>query len=435
MGFVEKRGKNSWRICARVKVAGQWTWNRTTIRMDPELSEAVQRRDAMRELDRLESRLSGDDPGSLTVRAWSEIWLEKHVAPDGSPVTVANYRHLLESRILPYFDGRDLVLADLTPALLTDWLSWVRSSPRKSTRRRDDALVRPRTEDEQKRLIPKAAAARPLSVNTVLHYYTCMTAMLSAAVRIGYLEHNPMDRVKRPKLRKKKKAYLSEEQAAALVALVMQLPPKQNALKLAVLLALTCGLRLGEVTALRFMDFDKQHGLLDISRALKYTGSTGSFLADPKTEAGIRTVALPPTMVQLLSDAWWTDSAMTQIDDHWRGDWWIVHGAHGAQLHKDTPSKWFRAFADANGFRGVTFHDLRHTHASLLIASGMDVATVAARMGHGSPAVTLSTYTHPFAARDLSAADTMTALLTRAGLPDPDHPAADPAAAPSADEK
>ena len=90
MGTVEKRGKNSWRIATQVKVSGESQWVRMTLRMDPTLSEDVQRRDANRELKKLENRLAGELDSTPTVREWSETWLTKHLDQDASPVTVAN---------------------------------------------------------------------------------------------------------------------------------------------------------------------------------------------------------------------------------------------------------------------------------------------------------------------------------------------------------
>lgn len=421
MGYIEHRGKNTWRITVNVKSSsGKWIPVRSTLHMDPALSQAVQRRDAERELRLLEQRLDGEIATAYTVREWSEIWLKKHVSPDASPVTVSNYRYLLDSRILPTLG--DKYLTELTPALLTDWLIQLRASPRKSTRKSEEALVRPRRSSEQKALVSRSAAAKPLSIRTVLHYYTAVSTMLSAAVRLGYLEYNPMDRVQRPKRRKKAPTILTEDQAVALLSLILDLPPERTAFKLSVLLALTCSLRLGEVGALRFMDFNKEAGTLAISQALKYTPDTGAFLDDPKTDAGARIVTLPPFLAQLLSDAWWDDAEQAQLDDKWAGNWWIVHGAHGRQLNHDTPSKWFRAFADEHGFPGVTFHDLRHAHASILVAHNLDVAAIAARMGHGNAAVTLSVYTHPFAEKDQAAAGIMSDLLARAGAPAPADP-------------
>ena len=60
MGTVEKRGKNSWRIATQVKVAGEWQWVRMTLRMDPALPEEIQRRDAKRELKKLEESDHGE---------------------------------------------------------------------------------------------------------------------------------------------------------------------------------------------------------------------------------------------------------------------------------------------------------------------------------------------------------------------------------------
>ena len=383
--------------------------------MDPEHSEDRQRRDAKRELAKLEARLAGDLDEAYTLRQWSEVWMTKHLAPDASPVTVYSYRWLLDSRILPQLG--DTPLEDLTPALLTDWLYNLRQEKRKTTRMNEAQLSRPRTDAEIRKLKQSTVAGKPLAIKTILLYYGCMRTMLAAAVRVGILEHNPMDRVQRPKKPRKKISTLTEEEAVALLRLVIT--EAAQPLRLAVMLALLCSLRLGEVCALRYADLDEKAGTVTVSRALKYTPQEGSWIAETKTAAGDRVITLPASMIKILQDAWEADYC-EQMDDpeKWTGDGWIVHSRHGARVNKDTPSKWFRSFADAHGFRGVTFHDLRHAHASLLVASGTDVAAIAARMGHSDPSITLSVYTHALPQRDREAAATMDQLLT-AALPDP----------------
>ena len=94
----------------------------------------------------------------------------------------------------------------------------------------------------------------------------------------------------------------------------------------------------------------------------------------------------------------------------------IVHAWNGAQLHHDTPSKWFRRFADAHGFEGVRFHDLRHTHATILLANNIDAVAVATRMGHADASVTLRIYAHALRRRDEDAAQAAQDLLDRAQL-------------------
>ena len=426
MGTVEKRGRNSWRIATQIKVRGEWQWVRMTLRMDPALSEDVQRRDAQRELRKLEARLAGELDNTPTLREWSETWLSKHLGEDASPVTVANYRYLLSSRILPQLGNK--LLPDLTPAILTDWLYALRKDKRKTTRLPDEKLKRPRREGEQ--LITEAQATKSLSVKTALNYYGCMKTMLAAAVRTGLLEYNPMDRVPRPKKRKKKKATLPEAEVVALLQLIIT--EAETPLKLAVLLAMLCSLRLGEVGALKYSSVDWTAGTITVDRSLKYTPATGSFIAETKTDAGDRVITLPPSMIRILRDAMWQDVMEEEEDlDAWKGAGWIVHSRHGARVNKDTPSKWFRKFADAHGYQGLTFHGLRHVHASVLLQHHVDLQSVSSRMGHSDPSVTLRAYADAMPARDQEAAATMDQLLITA---DPSAaPPADPAADPSAD--
>lgn len=430
MGTVEKRGKNSWRIGTQIKVAGQWQWVRVPLRMDPDLSEAAQRRQAERELRILEARLSGEIIDAPTLREWSETWLTKHLDQDASPVTVANYRYLLSSRILPQLGDR--LLPDLTPAILTDWLYNLRKDKRKTTRLPDEKLKRPRREGEQ--LITAAQQAKPLSVKTALNYYGCMKTMLAAAVRIGLLEYNPMDRVQRPKKRKKKKATLPEAEVVSLLQLIIT--EADTPLKLAVLLAMLCSLRLGEVGALQYSSVDWNAGTITVDRSLKYTPATGAFIAETKTDAGDRVITLPPSMIRIMRDAMWADVMEEQDDpEHWKGAGWIVHSRHGARANKDTPSKWFRKFADEHGYQGLTFHGLRHVHATILLQHKVDLQSVSSRMGHADPSVTLRAYADAMPARDQDAAVTMDQLLITSGA-DPalpaDHPPADPRRQPAA---
>lgn len=422
MGTVEHRGKNSWRIGTQVKIGNRWEWVRMKLRMDPDLPEEAQRREAERELLKLEARLEGKPLDMPTLREWSETWLTQHLSLDASPVTVSNYRYLLRSRILPQLG--DLPLSDLTPARISDWLYNLRKEPRKSTRLPDKQLKRPRRKGEQ--LITDAQAAKPLSAKTAQNYLGCVKTMLAAAVRVGLLEYNPADRVQGPKRRKKKKATLPEAEVIALLQLIIT--EAETPLKLAVLLAMLCSLRLGEVGALKYSDIDWDAGTITVDRSLKYTPADGAFISEPKTDAGDRVITLPPSMIRILHDAMWDDVMEAQdLPEKWKGAFWIVHSRHGARVNKDTPSKWFRAFADAHGFQGLTFHGLRHVHASLLLQHHVDLQSVSVRMGHSDPSVTLRAYADAMPAQDQEAAATMDRLLLATGTippeedPDPDQ--------------
>ena len=183
---------------------------------------------------------------------------------------------------------------------------------------------------------------------------------------------------------------------------------------------------LGEVGALRLSDVDWKRGTIDISHALKYTPQTGSFEGPPKSEAGERIIALPVGMMAVLDQARAYQADCKRAAPHlWVGEGWIVHAWNGAQLHHDTPSRWFRHFADAHGFEGVRFHDLRHTHATILLANSIDAVAVASRMGHADASTTLRVYAHALRRRDVDAANVTQQLLNLATAGDDDTPAPD----------
>lgn len=420
MGTIEKRGRNSWRIGVQVQTEHGWEWVRDTIRTPEGLSEAKQRKLAEKALARLTVDVEAGriQPAKkaqqYTVRAFAELWMEQHVKPDLKPTTYKNYRQFLDSRILPMLG--DMPLKKLTPLRLTQWLNDVRNSPRLSTRLPDEQLRTQRRPSDEAKLASAEKQASQLSARTVQHYYDTMDAMLDKAVQWEILAVNPMDKVDRPKAKKPKVKYLTEERAVELLRCLHDEP--NMCYRAALLLALLCGLRLSEVGALRLDDVDWQHGTIDISRALVYTPQTGNIEGTPKTEAGERLIALPPGMMAVLHETRaYQEETAAWAGDLWVGQGWIVHGWNGAQLHHDTPSKWFRRFADAHGFEGVRFHDLRHTHATVLLANNIDAVAVASRMGHADASVTLRTYAHALRRRDDDAARTVQALLDQAREP------------------
>ena len=427
---IEKRGADTYRIGFQTLNAdGTYNWVRETFHATPGLSEAYQRMEAEVALERLklQAQQAKDNPEAaeaqpnvITVRTFAERWMEKHVRPNCSPVTYKDYRYFLDSRILPYMG--DMPVKKLTATYLVDWLEYVRNDGRRSTRMEESQLANPRHPAATARLTSDAQRTRPLGARTVQHYYDTLKTMLDMAVQWEIIYRNPMERVTRPRARKARVKFLDEEQAVELLRCLKDEP--NMCLRAAVLLALLCGLRLGEVGALRLSDVDWRRGTIDISHALKYTPQTGSFEGPPKSEAGERIIALPVGMMAVLDQTRAYQEDCKRAAPHlWVGEGWIVHAWNGAQLHHDTPSRWFRHFADAHGFEGVRFHDLRHTHASTLLANGIDAVAVASRMGHEDASTTLRVYAHALRRRDDDAARVWQSFLDAASAqpetPDP----------------
>lgn len=413
-GTIEKRGKHSWRVGVQVQAAnGNWEWVRKSISFPSTMAETQQRREAEKALRRL---MVDIDEGRIrvtqkqyTVSDLAALWLEQHIIPNTSANNRKTVQSFLDSRILPALG--DVTLDQLTPLRLTMFINELRQSPRKPQRLPDDQLkLGHRRPSDLAKMTDNPD--KTLSPRTLRHYYDTLCAMFDKAVRWDLRAANPMEKVDRPKAPKARANYLTEERALDLLRLLQN--EKNISFRAAILLALLCGLRLGEVSALRLDDVDWERSTIDVTRALKYTPQEGTFEGAPKTDAGTRLISLPPGMMALLNEArkYQHDTAEL-IEDLWVGQGHIVHDWNGARLSYGTVSRWFRKFAEANGFSDITFHQLRHTHATLLLANNIDAVAVATRLGHADATTTLRTYAHALRRRDEDAAMAAQKLLDR----------------------
>ena len=413
-GTVEKRGKNSWRYGVRIPTDEGFVWERDTITFPDGMTQTAQRK----KVNVLLAALIADlDAGRRvkpstdhTLKSFSELWITEYVRADLSENVLKTYSNFLSARILP--DLGDIRLKDLTPIALTQFINTLRTSPRRSTRKSEEKLKHKRCPADIEKMTRQPD--KMLSARTVRHYYDCLNVMLYKATQWGFLAENPMDKVDRPRAPKTKAHFLTEERALELLRCLAR--EESMSFRAAVLLAVFCGLRLGEVGALRLSDVDWENGTIDITRALKYTPEKGNFEGPPKSEAGYRLIALPPGLMAVLHESreYQTDMA-SKIGDIWEGKGWIVHGWNGARLAHGTPSSQFRVFCRKNGFEDITFHSLRHTHATILLSNNIDAVAVASRLGHGDATITLQTYAHALRRRDEDAANASQRIMDKIG--------------------
>ena len=86
----------------------------------------------------------------------------------------------------------------------------------------------------------------------------------------------------------------------------------------------------------------------------------------------------------------------------------------GMPMHPHRPYKWFTEFLERHGLPKITYHQLRHTNASLLISAGIDVVTLSGRLGHGDKNVTLNTYSHIIKSKEAQVANRMDIFYSKA---------------------
>jgi integrase len=179
------------------------------------------------------------------------------------------------------------------------------------------------------------------------------------------------------------------------------------------MVALFTGMRLGEILALRWSRIDLDGKIIQVRESLEQTKAHGVDFKSPKTEAGRRSITLPDILVEVLRE-----HRKHQLELRMRlGAGRLPDDALLFTNLDDTPlapkamsSRWGE-FAEQIGFPDITFHALRHTHASQLIAAGINVVMVSKRLGHAKPDITLRVYAHLFEKDDSKAADAINAAF------------------------
>ena len=179
-------------------------------------------------------------------------------------------------------------------------------------------------------------------------------------------------------------------------------------------LALATGMRRGELLAVRWKDIDLDAATITVARSLEQTTGSLRFKA-PKTKHGRRKITIPPWMVAelRLHKARQQERRLKLGIGRAPDEGLVFSKWNGQPRAPHSVSQKFRTIMAEIAIEGVTLHSLRHTHASQLIASGMDVLTISRRLGHGSPVITLKTYGHLFGNTDARAAEIMEATFSK----------------------
>jgi integrase len=363
-GNITRRGKASWRLkfdAGRDPATGKRLIKFITLRGT--------RRQAEEEAARIMAAVAtGEhvDASRETVAQFVERWLRDWADNNVSHKTWTRYAQLLRKHLCGKFGS--LPIQKLQPAHL-------------------QALY-------------AAMAKDGLAPRTRLSLHRVTSTMLKHAAQWGIVTRNIASATSAPRVKTEEIEVLSPAAIAAVLETLRGKPSYPI-----VALALGTGLRRGELLALRWQDVDLDAGTLRVEQALEQTQRGGLVFKAPKTRHGRRTVTLAPSTIAVLREHWKAQQEQrlalglgkapvdTLVFTSWDGS---------PYLPATLTLQWRRAMQMA-GLQ-ATLHSLRHTHASTLIAAGLDVLTISRRLGHGSPAITLNVYGHLFKPDDRAAA-------------------------------
>lgn len=249
--------------------------------------------------------------------------------------------------------------------------------------------------------------AEPLSRGTVRSIRNMLSTAFNFGVKRRIIPDNPAHRAAVPAERKKAMDVLSVDAAAQLIA---ALRGKSN--EAAILLMLGTAMRIGEVTALRWSDLDRNTRMLIVQRGVKRTIlADRRTLGEPKTKASTRIVALPPFVFDALLDHERTQKKARLRSVDWEDQGLMFPDTHGRIMYPTALAYRLEVALKHAKLPHITPHGLRHSCASILLAMGHSPAEVAALLGHSSPAVTMALYAHALPGAKDRVAATMSNLF------------------------
>lgn len=249
-----------------------------------------------------------------------------------------------------------------------------------------------------------------LSPNTVGKYHRVLSSMFQTAVEWGMIVSNPCDRVSPPKVKKADAPFLTAEEAIRLLSLLENEPQQYRN---AVTLLLFTGMRRGELLGLEWSDYDKENRLLNISKTMQYLPDRGVFQDDTKNESSNRVIKLSQTAANALNaQRIWQLEQQLKTGSYWKQSNKIFTNPCGDPIHPDTLSGWFHDFIARTDLPPIHLHSLRHTNATLQIANGSSVTTVAGYLGHANAGTTTKVYAHAIQSAQAAAAELLEDILT-----------------------
>jgi integrase len=358
-GHIKERGTGHW--YAVIDTRDPATGKRK--RKWHSLPGCTGRRQAQIECARLISEIKGGtylEPSKTTVAQFFGRWLD-HMKSQISPKSHARYSELARKNLIPLLGS--VTLTKLRPAAISSAYS--------------KALAEGRRD-----------GSGGLSPQTVTHMHRVLKQALGQAVKWELLTRNPADAVDPPKTGRVLMQTYDLDQTAELIEAM-----RPTRMFVPTLLAVLCGLRRGEVAALRWQNVDLAAGRLAVLESAEQVGSTVRYKL-PKNGKG-RTLALSTSLVEeLRTHRARQGEELLKVGIRLSDRTFVVAKADGSPLQPDTITQdWFRKL-EGTSLPRIRFHDLRHAHATHMLASGVHPKVASERLGHSKIGITLDLYSH-----------------------------------------
>lgn len=323
---------------------------------------------------------------NYTFAEFAQIWLDNKVRPNAGERCVKKYLGALNKRILPYIGN--IKLKDLTKQKLENYFNTIKNTKTNYEKRKENNLVKP---------------------DTVKKWKSIIHACLEYAVDCELLNKNPCDKIKITftnttdenrikelvKIKKEKINYYNFREFKEVCNLLEkefmkyyndetindEKKLREVGRRFIVLLDLKTGMRRSELFGLTRDDLSIEQATFDVNKSRHYLAGKGKFTKYPKNDSSIRTKSLPKSILSYLK-LYYELLDRLEYKNVYIFDYLSIDGI----------CSWFDNWQKKNKIRNIRFHDIRHTHATILLYLGVDVKTISERLGHADIQTTLNIY-------------------------------------------
>jgi integrase len=302
------------------------------------------------------------EPQKTTLGNYLSRWLDDYASTALRPTTFETYSALIRTHIIPSLGA--VTLQQLQPMQLQRFYN--------------EKL-------EQGRVNGNGG----LSAQTVRYFHAILREALGHAVKWQLLSRNVAELASPPAIRKKEIITLDADEVAQFL-----LYAREDRLYIAFLMAVTTGLRRGEILGLRWKDLNFNANTVSIRKNLVLVNNK-PILQEPKTQGSIRSITLPLVTIEALKKyKTLQDQEKHKIGSHYQDHHLIVATSLGTPVSPRNLLRSFKRIIEKANLPEIRFHDLRHTHATLMLKQGEHPKVVSERLGHSSTRITLDIYSH-----------------------------------------
>ncbi|MEW5954709.1 MAG: tyrosine-type recombinase/integrase [Bacillota bacterium] len=359
-GHLEQRSSKSWTIIIE---AGRdpKTGKRKRIKKAFRGTKKAAEKEMARMLYELEQGLFVE-VSKLSFGDYLTMWLNEY-ARNKAPKTYLRYEEIILKSVIPELG--QIRIEKLKPLHLQSYYTKMLESGKKN--------------------------GTGLSPTTVLQHHRIIHKALEMAIKWQIVPRNIADAVDPPKKFKSEITPLNEDQVRMMIK-----SATSTVYYTQIVLAVLTGMRRGEIYGLRWQDIDSKNGTITIKQTAQYTPKDGIIYKEPKTSRSKRTIDVSDFVLDALKRQKVEQiKARLAMGKKYRNKENLVFTlADGKPQHPDSISTWFPEFMNKSKLPRIRYHDLRHTHASLLLKGGESLKLICDRLGHSSIGITADTYTH-----------------------------------------